>query len=585
MTDTANVIRDPALTRILNEAKGAMSMASDRAAELAIIAAAAGALERHGDDGSDALGDLSNYAIHVRGIPPDDVQVAIARGINAMLDERANADTGRGRVIPLRPGQPTREPPRPLMREMPPADPFPVDALGGLTAAARAIHERTQAPLATCGQSVLAAATLAVQGLVDVELPTRQVRPVSCFFVTIAATGERKTSVDSEALRPIRRQEADLRDEYAESLPGYQNDVVAWEKARESSIKKLGRDRAAIKAALDELGARPTPPWLPVLAVSEPTYEGLCKLFATSRPSLGVFSSEGGQFIGGHGMADNAKLRTAAGLSCLWDGEAIKRVRADGTTLLPDRRLSMHLMAQPDVAGGWLNDPLLADQGLLSRVLVSAPDSTAGTRFWREWSGNGALAEYDRRLFDLVRQPLPLDVAGGGVRPRALTFSPAARRAWIAFYDWVEGRIRTGGEFEAIKGLANKLAEHAARLAAVLTVAADPDAGAIEAAAMEGGAALARHYAAEALRLFQGAADDPELRLAKQTLAWMKSRGENLFHMRELYRLGPAAIREKATATKIVGVLVDHGYLEQVAGGAELDGAWRKDVWRLVTDD
>ena len=37
---------------------------------------------------------------------------------------------------------------------------------------------------------------------------------------------------------------------------------------------------------------------------------------------------EGGQFIGGHGMTPEAMLRTAAGLSCLWDGEPIKRVRA-----------------------------------------------------------------------------------------------------------------------------------------------------------------------------------------------------------------------------------------------------------------
>ena len=51
-----------------------------------------------------------------------------------------------------------QEPPRPLMRELPPADPFPVDALGEVLApAARAIHDRVQAPLAICGQSLLAA--------------------------------------------------------------------------------------------------------------------------------------------------------------------------------------------------------------------------------------------------------------------------------------------------------------------------------------------------------------------------------------------------------------------------------------------
>ena len=218
----------------------------------------------------------------------------------------------RGRIIPLPPDIPltlevlelqsTSEPPRPLMREMPPADPFPIDALGDLAAAARGIHERTQAPLATCGQSVLAAATLAVQGLANIELPTRQVRPTSCFFVTVAATGERKTSVDTEALRPIRRQESDLREEHAELALHYQNDLAAWEKARDVAVKKAGGDRAAIRTALDRTGVKPKPPWLPVLIVEEPTYEGLCKLLAASRPSLGIFSNEGGQFVGG-GMA------------------------------------------------------------------------------------------------------------------------------------------------------------------------------------------------------------------------------------------------------------------------------------------
>ncbi|MET0527707.1 MAG: DUF3987 domain-containing protein, partial [Microvirga sp.] len=42
-------------------------------------------------------------------------------------------------------------------------------------------------------------------------------------------------------------------------------------------------------------------------------------------------------------------------------------------TLLPGRRLSLHLMVQPDVANLLLCDRLLADQGLLSRLLVTAP--------------------------------------------------------------------------------------------------------------------------------------------------------------------------------------------------------------------
>ena len=122
-----------------------------------------------------------------------------------------------------------------------------------------------------------------------------------------------------------------------------------------------------------------------MLTCPEPTYEGLCKHLVSGQPSIGIFSAEGGQFIGGHGMTPEAMLRTAAGLSCLWDGEPIKRVRAgDGATMLPGRRVALHLMAQPDVAAVMLSDPLLLNQGLLSRCLVTAPESNAGSRFWRE---------------------------------------------------------------------------------------------------------------------------------------------------------------------------------------------------------
>src|SRR5499427_3641097 len=91
------------------------------------------------------------------------------------------------------------EPPRPLMRELPPADPFPVDALGDvLGSAARAIHDRVRAPLAICGQAALATTTLAVQGHANVELPMGHAKPLSSFFVSVAATGERKSAVDQE---------------------------------------------------------------------------------------------------------------------------------------------------------------------------------------------------------------------------------------------------------------------------------------------------------------------------------------------------------------------------------------------------
>ena len=65
------------------------------------------------------------------------------------------------------------------------------------------VHLLTQAPLALCGQSVLAAAALAVQAHHDVLLPGGGRKPLTQLFVSIAESGERKSSVDRAALRPI----------------------------------------------------------------------------------------------------------------------------------------------------------------------------------------------------------------------------------------------------------------------------------------------------------------------------------------------------------------------------------------------
>ncbi len=91
------------------------------------------------------------------------------------------------------------------------------------------------------------------------------------------------------------------------------------------------------------------PPLEPLLLCEEPTYEGLVKLLAAGQPSVGLFSDEGGRFIGGHGMNPDNLLKTAAGMSGLWDGKPVDRVRGgDGATKLYGRRVSCHLMVQPE---------------------------------------------------------------------------------------------------------------------------------------------------------------------------------------------------------------------------------------------
>jgi hypothetical protein len=275
------------------------------------------------------------------------------------------------------------EPPRPLMREISPGEPFPIHALGEtLRPMAEAMQDRVQAPIAICAQSVLATAALAVQGHVDVVLPIGETKPVSLYLITVAESGERKDACDRVAMRPVIERQIALRDQYDIEHPNWVDEKMIWDKLRDKILREGKKGNlTAMRADLKALGPLPPEPLDPLLTCSEPTFEGLCKLYGRGRPSLGLFSSEGGRFIGGHGMTEEAKLRTATGLSKFWDGSPVDRVRAlDGTLYLVGRRLAMHLMVQPRVGDLLLRDGLLIDQGLASRLLVSAPESAAGTR-------------------------------------------------------------------------------------------------------------------------------------------------------------------------------------------------------------
>ena len=472
------------------------------------------------------------------------------------------------------PPEPSSEPDEaaerlPLYPPLPPSAPYPVDALGPILAeAAHAIARKVQAPPAIAAQSVLAAASLAAQAHADVRMPFGQRRPLGLYFVTIAASGDRKSTADNEALWPIGRREDVLQEMHAADYQDYLITCAAWgaEKKKIEADRKLGYD--ARKGALKELGPEPLPPIRPVLTSAEPTFEGLIKSWPGMPAALGIFTAEGGQFTGGHGMAQENRLRTAAGFSVLWDGKPITRVRAlDGVSILRGRRLAMHLMVQPDAAATFLSDPVLRDQGLLSRILVAAPDSIAGTRLFRTASADddAMIRRYQARVLSLLESPWPLSVdRAQGLQPRELPISAEAEARWRDLYNFVEERCVGGGDLRPIRDFAAKVAEHTARIAGVLTIMADEHAAEIGTEAMSAAIRLANWYVDEALRLQQASRTDPALLKAQALLDWLGTRMEGEVKFADVMRLGPAPTRTKKEADAAVRLLAEHGLVVEV---------------------
>jgi hypothetical protein len=221
----------------------------------------------------------------------------------------------------------------------------------------------------------------------------------------------------------------------------------------------------------------------------------------------------------------------------------------------------------------------------LSRLLVTAPESAAGTRLWHEErpETDRDLRRYGARLLEILETPLPLASGKSNeLEPRSLPLAPAARQLWIAFVDHVEKAIAPAGPLNPVKGIANKLPEHAARLAAVLTLVSDIHATIIGADEMRAGFALAEHYAAEALRLLDASRVNTDLRLAQGLLDWLLHRWkEPAISLPDIYQRSLNAIGDQATARKLVAVLEDHGWLVRIPEGALVSGQRRREAWRI----
>jgi len=473
---------------------------------------------------------------------------------------------------------------RPLRREPPPPEPYPMTALGEVLAPmAKRIQAVVCAPDALCGNSVLANANLAVQPHADIELDGR-VMPVSIFLLSVADSGERKTAVDSAAGAPHDAHEAQLRQERNKALPDYQATADAYEAERQKILRdnKIARD--ARRAALQRLGPKPNPPPPSVRRPQEPTAEGLAHLFAQGVASLGLFSTEAGRMLSGHAMRTETRLNTLAGLSELWDGRPFNRVRrGDGATEYPGRRLCLHLAGQPVAMDTLLADELAQGQGFLSRCLVACPASTVGLRQYVEADvyDDGGARRYRETLATILSRPPPLrdNEVRGELNPRRLRLAPPAKSLWKAFYAHVEKNMGSGMPFAPIRGLASKGAEHALRLAGTLALTSDLDCEAVAAEHLRGGIALTEFYMAEALRLAGQAIATPKLREAAQLLAFLERWPGLAIGLVDIYQKGPSPVRDADSARRAATTLTEHGWLLPITGGCTIAGKHHREAW------
>lgn len=468
--------------------------------------------------------------------------------------------------------------PLPLHRSVDHPKSFPIEALGPILGpAAWALQRIVQAPDAICAQSVLGAAALVCQSFANISIDGREVI-LSLFLITVAESGDRKTATDNIALRPIYEWQKMLSFSYREDLKKFILSKEMWDYKKKEWLKNPSNS--------DFIEQEPHAPLRPLILVEEPTYEGIVKYLAIGQPSIGLFSDEGSRFFGGHAMNRDNQLKTIGGLSSLWDGKPISRLRSgDGDTLLYGRRASLHLMIQEVVLEQLMKNKMIEHQGFLPRCLISFPLSTAGKRPYVEKNvrEDSAIIKYYERLNLLLDKEFPVapyPAPQNELIPRKMTLTAEAKNEWICYHNSIDRDLAPGKRLELIRRFSNKAAEHVLRLAGILSMIEHIEADEIEVEYIRRGIVLVEYYITETLRIQNCLSIDPELLLAKKVLNWCWEKGRSVFSLQEIYQFGPPQIRQASKARSIMSLLESHGWATSTPS-IEIEGKYHKEAWTV----
>jgi putative DNA primase/helicase len=418
--------------------------------------------------------------------------------------------------------------PQPLTAKIKP-EPYPLDALPDrIRAAVVEVQVFVKAPVPLVASSALAALSLACQAHVDVKRAEKLQGPASLFLLTIADSGERKSTCDGFFVAAIRQYEKEQAEALKPELKKYQADLAAWEAEREgilSAIKaagKGGKPCDKLRAELVELEHdKPEPPRVPRLILGDETPEALAWSLAKQWPSAGVLSSEAGVVFGSHGMGKDSIMRNLGLLNVLWDGavHSIGRRTSESFTV-KGARLTVGLMVQEATLREFLakSGALARGSGFLARFLVAWPESTQGHRPFTEPPAQWPhLAAFHRRISEILNQPVPIGEDG---QLSQLSLSQEAKAAWVEYHDTIEAELRDGGELYDVRDAAAKAAENAARLAALFQVF-EHGIGAISLDSFERAGRIVAWHLSESWRFFGELALPAELADAARLDTWL----------------------------------------------------------------
>ncbi|TVP12294.1 YfjI family protein [Shewanella sp. KCT] len=414
---------------------------------------------------------------------------------------------------------------------------------------ARAIDESRQITKAPDGMillTALSAIATALQGLIDVETPVGQNCPVSLMALTIAESGERKSTVQNLFTEGMKEHQKNREQQFQQALIKYEVELEAY-KERKRNIKKGAKKLSEEKLpefmqALAECElCKPTKPVSPKFTYEDCTIEALLDGLSRSSANAYLTTSEGAVVLNSRAMANTSYINS------LWSGDdiSIDRKSSDSFTLR-NVRLSVHIMSQLCVVQRFLkgsrDDP--RGTGFLARFFVCAPFSTCGSR---EICGvvhqRNSIKEFNQKIASLLTNVSEMSDLQARTTVR---FSAEAKECWIGICNDVERKMACGGIYEMARDHASKIPENVARLAALTHFFEHPLDSEISKDSLCLAAELVSYFSWHFMHLFCGPSED-ELN-AEQLRIWLQNyinSGRRYIKRNYILQYGPNCIRKK----------------------------------------
>lgn len=319
--------------------------------------------------------------------------------------------------------------------------------------------------------SALGAISVAIQGLCDVKRPTGQVGPVSLFLLSLGKSGERKSTAENIFFEAIREFQIEQDNVWVNKNKDWVVVHDVWKSKRAALIKQISKKAVAGECSLSLESAllklekdQPEKPQKMKFVYEDSTSEALLSGLSEFN-SAALISSENG--LGSRAFNDLSKQ------NALWSGDAVTVDRkTSGSYQLTNARLTISFMTQPKTIDEYIRKrgDLARGAGLLSRFLVTAPDSTQG---YRSIDNTTTSSECKYLFAERIKKLLSDNVSmmDDSARPRKVVkLSSKASERWVDAFNEIEIGIRSGGRFEGAGDLASKLADNIVRIAALLHV-------------------------------------------------------------------------------------------------------------------